>query len=137
MQNVGAAFAGSQTRCGCRGCLQTHVDIFNFDQCKYKTEHSKYQRDLRFLELDQSRFCRTVERLFRDQVKHADPSRGGGWGGTGRISAELPASKPRSCLARATNTGQMVKVHIKSMLGGKFPSAHHHPATRLAQLHRR
>lgn len=99
MQNVGAAFAGSQTRCGCRGCLQTHVDIFNFDQCKYKTEHSKYQRDLRFLELDQSRFCRTVERLFRDQVKHADPSRGGGGGGAYlcRAASQQATLLPRTC----------------------------------------
>lgn len=97
MQNVGAAFAGSQTRCGCRGCLQTHVDIFNFDQCKYKTEHSKYQRDLRFLELDQSRFCRTVERLFRDQVKHADPSRGGGGAYLCRAASQQATLLPRTC----------------------------------------
>lgn len=39
--------------------------------------------------------------------------------GGGCISAELPA-RPSFRLTRAANTGQMVEVHIKSMLGVKM-----------------
>lgn len=77
----------------------------------------KCQRgDLRFPQLDQSQFCRTVERLFREQMKQADPS-GGGEGGASLQSCQ--SARPRFRLTRATYTGQMVEVHIKSMLGVK------------------